>query len=116
MAEARHGIRLAAPLEHWLRKSFNSGIGLEAADLELLADCMNAMQSVAAHLDESTGFFLSHSALLARIAGTEKLEQRIVAAARAAEADRRAATSDAAPPVSVAPAVAAPPASFPRSA
>ena len=64
MAEARHGIRLTAPLEHWVRKSFDSGVGLESADLELLSDCMNAMQSVAAHLDESTGFFQSHGALL----------------------------------------------------
>ena len=31
MAEARHGIRLTAPLEHWVRKSFDSGVGLEAA-------------------------------------------------------------------------------------
>ena len=30
MAEARHGIRLTAPLEHWVRKSFDSGVGLEA--------------------------------------------------------------------------------------
>ena len=30
MAEARHGIRLTAPLEHWMRKSFDSGVGLEA--------------------------------------------------------------------------------------
>ena len=28
MAEARHGIRLAEPLDHWLRKAFNSGVGL----------------------------------------------------------------------------------------
>ena len=36
---------------------------------------------MAAHLDESTGFFQSHSALLTRIdQATEKLEQRIVAA------------------------------------
>ena len=87
MAEARHGIRLTAPLEHWVRKSFDSGVGLEAAELDLLADCMNAMQSVASHLDESTGFFHSHSALLTRIdQATENLEQRIIAAARAAEA------------------------------
>ena len=30
MAEARHGIRLAEPLNHWLRKSFDSGVGLAA--------------------------------------------------------------------------------------
>jgi chemosensory pili system protein ChpA (sensor histidine kinase/response regulator) len=116
MAEARHGIRLTAPLEHWVRKSFDSGVGLEAPDLELLAECMNAMQSVASHLDESTGFFQSHTALLARIdQATEKLEQRIIDAARAAEATA-AQPQVAAPQVSVAPAVAAPPASFPQVA
>ena len=77
---------------------------------------MNAMQSVAAHLDESTGFFQSHSALLARIEqATEQLEQRIVAAARAAET-RPCSAQVAAPPAPVAPAVAAPPASFPAVA
>ncbi|MEO8064671.1 MAG: Hpt domain-containing protein [Pseudomonadota bacterium] len=116
MAEARHGIRLTAPLEHWVRKSFDSGVGLETHDLDLMADCMNAMQSVAAHLDESTGFFQSHGALQARIEqATEELEQRIVAAARAAElaADPQPLAHAAPPPV--APAVAAPPASFPPS-
>ena len=115
MAEARHGIRLTAPLEHWVRKSFDSGVGLDGADLDLLADCMNAMQSVAAHLDESTGFFQSHTALLARIEhATEELEQRIVAAARTAEQVSAPAPVAPAPsPAPVAPAVAAPPASFP---
>ena len=28
MAEARHGIRLAEPLNHWLRKAFDSSVGL----------------------------------------------------------------------------------------
>ncbi len=113
MAEARHGIRLTAPLEHWIRKAFDSGVGLDGADLVLLADCMNAMRSVAANLDESTGFFQSHGGLLGRIEqATEQLEQRIIAAARAAEL--AAAPAPAAPQTStVAPAVAAPPASFP---
>ncbi len=117
MAEARHGIRLTAPLEHWVRKSFDSGVGLEGADLDLLADCMNAMRSVAAHLDESTGFFQSHGALLARIeTATEHLEQRIVAAARVAEqtiAPAHPPAAAAPSPAPAAPAVAAPPASFP---
>jgi len=114
MAEARHGIRLTAPLEHWVRKSFDSGVGLETHDLELLADCMNAMQSVAAHLDESTGFFQSHGALQARIEqATDELEQRIVAAARAAELAADPQPTAQAAPAPVAPAVAAPPASFP---
>ena len=45
MAEARHGIRLAEPLNHWLRKSFDSGVGLDDSDLLLLGDCMTAMES-----------------------------------------------------------------------
>ena len=55
MAEARHGTRLAEPLNHWLRKSFDSGVGLDDSDLLLLADCMTAMATVADHLDEDTG-------------------------------------------------------------
>jgi chemosensory pili system protein ChpA (sensor histidine kinase/response regulator) len=111
MAEARHGIRLTAPLEHWIRKSFDSGVGLENAEIELLDECMNAMQSVAANLDESTGFFQSHGALLARIEqATEELDSRIIAAASAAELT--AAPVVATPPAHAAPAVAAPPASF----
>ncbi|MEO8019547.1 MAG: Hpt domain-containing protein [Pseudomonadota bacterium] len=114
MAEARHGIRITAPLEHWVRKSFDSGVGLEGPELELLAECMNAMQAVAAHLDESTGYFQSHGALLARIdQATDDLEQRITAATRFAETAEVQAPAAAAPPAHVAPAVAAPPGSFP---
>src|SRR5690349_16936502 len=116
MAEARHGIRLTAPLEHWIRKSFDSGVGLENADLDLLDECMNAMQSVAAHLDESTGFFQSHGALLARIEqATEELDSRLIAAASAAELAAAPGPAPVvnAPPVQAAPAVAATPASFP---
>src|SRR4029077_8844351 len=76
----------------------------------------NAMQSVASHLDESTGFFQSHTALLARVdQATEKLEQRITDAARTAEATA-AQPQVAAPQVSAAPVVAVPPASFPVGA
>ena len=57
MAEARHGMRLADPINHWLRKSFDSGVGLDDSDLLLLAECMKAMETVAGHLDEGTGFF-----------------------------------------------------------
>src|SRR6185295_1456417 len=85
MAEARHGIRLAEPLDHWLRKSFNSGVGLDDTDLTLLSDCMAAMESVATHLDESTGYFLGHDGLRERIADSEAgLDARIAEAARLA--------------------------------
>jgi chemosensory pili system protein ChpA (sensor histidine kinase/response regulator) len=80
MAEARHGVRLAQPLDHWLRKAFDCGLGLSNSDLVLLGDCMAAMESVAAHLDESTGYFASHAALVARIADAEEeLDRRIAA-------------------------------------
>ncbi|HTW38060.1 MAG TPA: Hpt domain-containing protein [Steroidobacteraceae bacterium] len=78
MAEARHGVRLAQPLDHWLRKAFDCGLGLLNCDLALLADCMAAMESVASHLDESTGYFVSHAVLVGRIADAEQdLDRRI---------------------------------------
>jgi chemosensory pili system protein ChpA (sensor histidine kinase/response regulator) len=86
MAEARHGMRLAEPINHWLRKSFDSGIGLDDSDLVLLGDCMSAMEQVAGHLDEGTGFFVVHDTLRARIARAElALDRRIAEAAAMAE-------------------------------
>jgi chemosensory pili system protein ChpA (sensor histidine kinase/response regulator) len=91
MAEARHGIRLAQPVDHWLRKAFDSGVGLATADLDVLADCMTAMESVASHLDESTGYFVAHGRLLERLSEAEKdLDRRI---ADNIEAERRNALS-----------------------
>ena len=36
MAQARHGIRLAEPLDHWLRRAFGSGLGLSGEDLGVM--------------------------------------------------------------------------------
>lgn len=84
MAEARHGIRLAEPLDRWLRKSWGSGVGLVDEDLGLLADCMAAMQQVARHMDESTQFFVQHDVLRERVARAEAaLDARIAEAAEA---------------------------------
>ena len=79
MAEARHGMRLAEPINHWLRKSYDSGVGLDGSDLALLSDCMKAMETVAGYLDEGTGFFfIAHDTLRARIARAElDLDRRI---------------------------------------
>ena len=86
MADARHGIRLAQPLDQWLRKAFDSGLGLTDGELILVADCMAAMETVAAHLDEATGYFSTHEMLLMRIASAHSaLDHRIAAAARAAQ-------------------------------
>jgi chemosensory pili system protein ChpA (sensor histidine kinase/response regulator) len=87
MAQARHGVRLAEPLDHWLRRAYTSGIGLRTADLALLADCMAAMESVASHLDEPTGYFVNHWQLLERLAEAERaLDGRLTEASRASAA------------------------------
>jgi chemosensory pili system protein ChpA (sensor histidine kinase/response regulator) len=101
MAEARHGIRLAEPINHWLRKSFDSGVGLADADLALLAESMTAMENVAGNLDEGTGFFVRHDSLRARIAQAE------------GELDRRIAESTALPAAAASPLPAVMPESEP---
>jgi chemosensory pili system protein ChpA (sensor histidine kinase/response regulator) len=99
MAQARHGIRLAEPLDRWLRRAYSSGAGLSSADLTLLGDCMVAMDSVATHLDEPTGYFVNHWALLERIERADRgLDQRMADAAHAeAPAPEAEAGSTAAP-------------------
>ena len=82
MAQARHGTRLAEPLDHWLRRVFSSGVGLRDQDLAVLAECMAAMESVATHLDDSTGYFVNHLRLQERIIQADKaLDQRIASGA-----------------------------------
>jgi chemosensory pili system protein ChpA (sensor histidine kinase/response regulator) len=109
MAQARHGVRLAEPLDHWLRRAFTSGIGLRSADLTLLADCMAAMESVAAHLDEPTGYFVNHWTLLERLGEAERaLDARIAEASRADAGTPHAAPEQA--PAAASAAEAEPPA------
>ena len=104
MAQARHGIRLAEPLDHWLRRMYSSGLGLLKQDLSLLSDCMLAMEAVATHLDESTGYFVTHWELQQRIAQAEsQLEQRVAATARAATQASQAALAQMASAVSAPP-------------
>jgi chemosensory pili system protein ChpA (sensor histidine kinase/response regulator) len=83
MAEARHGIRLAEPLDRWIRKSWSSGIGLLDDELDVLGDCMAAMELVARHLDESTQFFVQHETLRERVAAAEAALDRRIAEATA---------------------------------
>jgi chemotaxis protein histidine kinase CheA/CheY-like chemotaxis protein len=96
MAQARHGTRIAEPLDHWLRRVFSSGLGLTRKDLSLLSDCMLAMETVATHLDEPTGYFVTHWELQERVSEADKaLDQRIAAAA-AARAAQEASADEAA--------------------
>jgi chemosensory pili system protein ChpA (sensor histidine kinase/response regulator) len=78
MAEIHQGVRLMAPVDHWLRKSFDSGVGLATDDLGLLDEAMKAMEQVSQHLDESSGYFVAHGPLLQRVAAAEDaLDARI---------------------------------------
>ena len=67
MAEARHGIRITEPLNHFMRKVFDSGRGLSDAGLVLLADAVRAIDNVVAHINETTAFFSEQPSLLGRL-------------------------------------------------
>jgi chemosensory pili system protein ChpA (sensor histidine kinase/response regulator) len=94
MAQARHGIRLAEPLDHWLRRVFNSGLGLLNQDLSLLSDCMLAMEAVVSHLDEVTGYFQNHQVLMDRIAQAEKILDARIAKASEEQAETSVSGED----------------------
>ncbi len=86
MADARHGIRLTEPLNHYMRKVFDSGRGLTDAGLVLLADVVAAIENVVAHIDEDTEFFGEQPQLRERIATLEAdLDAEIARAAEEAE-------------------------------
>jgi chemosensory pili system protein ChpA (sensor histidine kinase/response regulator) len=67
MAEARHGIRITEPLNHVMRKAFDSGHGLSDVGLATLADAVRALENVVSHINESTAFFSEQPSLLARL-------------------------------------------------
>jgi chemosensory pili system protein ChpA (sensor histidine kinase/response regulator) len=71
MAEARHGIRITEPLNHVMRKVFDSGHGLSDAGLATLSDAVGAIDNVVSHINESTAFFSEQPALLARLQDIE---------------------------------------------
>ncbi|HEX7114919.1 MAG TPA: Hpt domain-containing protein, partial [Steroidobacter sp.] len=83
-AGARQGIKVAEPLNRYVRKLYDNSIGLSQSGLEVLKDAVVAIQQVLDHIDESTGFFLSHPRIIARLG---ELEQEVDAEiARRAEA------------------------------
>ncbi len=67
MAEARHGIRITEPLNHFMRKVYDSGHGLTDAGLATLADAVRAIEDVVSHINESTAFFVDQPSLLGRL-------------------------------------------------
>jgi len=71
MAEARHGIRITEPLNHVMRKVFDSGQGLSDSGLVTLDHSVRAIENVLSHINESTGFFSDQPALLTRLRDLE---------------------------------------------
>jgi chemosensory pili system protein ChpA (sensor histidine kinase/response regulator) len=67
MAEARHGIRITEPLNHVMRKVFDSGHGLSDLGLATLGEAVRAIDDVVSHINESTAFFADQPSLLGRL-------------------------------------------------
>jgi chemosensory pili system protein ChpA (sensor histidine kinase/response regulator) len=83
MAEARHGIRITEPLNHVMRKVFDSGHGLSDAGLATLEQSVRSIENVLSHINESTGFFSDQPSLLERFQDLEaEVDAMIASAAR----------------------------------
>jgi chemosensory pili system protein ChpA (sensor histidine kinase/response regulator) len=83
MAEARHGIRITEPLNHVMRKVFDSGHGLSDAGLATLEQSVRSIENVLSHINEATGFFSDQPELLGRLQDLEaEVDAMIASAAR----------------------------------
>lgn len=67
MAAARQGIKLAVPLNDYIRKLYDHQLGLPEGGRRVLADAVRGMQDVAENLNEETAFFASQADLLLRL-------------------------------------------------
>jgi len=86
-AGARQGIKVAEPMEHYVRKLYENGHGLPDAGLALLGDTVRMLEAVSEHVDENTGYFPEQGHL---IAGWHALDRELDAElARLAEAAER---------------------------
>ena len=80
MAEARQGIKLAEPLNLYVRKLYDHGLGLPEAGRRMLSDAVAAIDDIAQHITESTGFFSAHDDILARLKWLDTDANREIAA------------------------------------
>jgi chemosensory pili system protein ChpA (sensor histidine kinase/response regulator) len=64
-AGVRQGIKVAEPMEHYVRKLYDNGYGLPEAGLELLQDTVHSLVNVVEHVEADTGFFPDHGRLVA---------------------------------------------------
>ena len=118
MAEARHGIRITEPLNHVMRKAYDSGHGLSDEGLATLADAVSAIDNVVSHINESTGFFTDQAVLLERLHHLEVEIDEMIARQQSIETSSSAimpAPVVAEPaPLTEAPADVAPPPALPE--
>ena len=85
-AGARQGIKVAEPMEHYVRKLFDNGHGLAGEALELLHDTVRLLETVSEHVDENTGFFPEQARLTAGwLALDRQLDAELARLAEAAE-------------------------------
>jgi len=85
-AGARQGIKVAEPMEHYVRKLFDNGHGMSSDALELLHDTVRLLETVSEHVDENTGFFPEQTRLTAGwVALDRQLDAELARLADAAE-------------------------------
>jgi chemosensory pili system protein ChpA (sensor histidine kinase/response regulator) len=64
-AGVRQGIKVAEPMEHYVRKLYDNGHGLPEEGLALLRDTVRSLEKVVDHVLEDTGFFPEQGRLIA---------------------------------------------------
>jgi chemosensory pili system protein ChpA (sensor histidine kinase/response regulator) len=85
-AGARQGIKVAEPMEHYVRKLHDNGHGLDGPALGLLAETAQLLESISEHVDEDTGFFPEQGHLVAGwLALDRALDSELARLADAAE-------------------------------
>jgi len=98
-AAVRQSIKVAEPMEHYIRKLHDSGHGLPEEGLALLRDTVRSLEDVANHVEEDTGYFPDHGRL---IAGWHLLERALDSElARLEEAAEQTVAAAAEPSVAV---------------
>jgi chemosensory pili system protein ChpA (sensor histidine kinase/response regulator) len=86
-AGALQGIKIAEPLNHYIRKLYDNGVGLPAAGMQVLRDAVRGIETVVEHINESTGYFITHSSIIERITKLEEsLDSELSMLAQAVEA------------------------------
>ncbi len=72
-AGVRQGIKVAEPMERYVRKLHDNGHGLPAEGVALLRDTVQSLENVVAHVEEDSGFFPDHDRLVAGWHAIERL-------------------------------------------